>query len=218
MVAQFDAEAQRVGATITPGPRLVVIGSTSFWGPDSGQLCEAIAADLAALPALVAVTGGMSGVGLTFGRAFADARRARGRAENLFHLLPRELQEGDKITLPVEKVSDWFLDRLGRGLGGFTVSRVWSQLSQPEQESARNEAPFSWFMHRGTTSARDELLALPKCTRCGKRNIGYPEDTEQPCALCRTDCRRCNCPNCGAPLIRNAKLPPLCASCLPARK
>jgi hypothetical protein len=91
MVAQFDAEAQRVGDATTAGPRLVVIGSTSFWGPDSRQLCEAIATDLAAVPALVAVTGGMGGVGFTFGRAFADARRAAGHPENLFPLLPRGL-------------------------------------------------------------------------------------------------------------------------------
>src|SRR5688572_477703 len=89
MVASLDAEALRVGAVITPGPRLVVLGSGSFWGSDSRPLCEAIASDLAAIEVLVAVTGGRDGVGLTFGRAFADARRAAHRSENLFHLLPR---------------------------------------------------------------------------------------------------------------------------------
>ena len=79
MVTPYDAEARAVGAAITPGPRLVVIGSTSFWGPDSRPLCEAIAADLAGVAGLVALTGGMDGVGLTFGRAFAAARRAAGR-------------------------------------------------------------------------------------------------------------------------------------------
>lgn len=89
MVTRFDAEAQRVGAAIARGPRLVVIGSTSFWGADSRPLCEAIAADLARVEGLVALTGGMDGVGLTFGRAFGDTRRAASQPEHLFHLLPR---------------------------------------------------------------------------------------------------------------------------------
>ncbi|HVK07512.1 MAG TPA: hypothetical protein VM597_01920, partial [Gemmataceae bacterium] len=35
------------------------------------------------------VTGGVDGVGATFARAFAEARRAASLPENLFHLLPR---------------------------------------------------------------------------------------------------------------------------------
>ena len=61
--------------------------------------------------------------------------------------------------------------------------------------------------------ARDQLLALPKCNQCGKRKISHPEDTGQPCSMCRSGSRRCNCPKCGAPLIRNAKLPEVCAQC-----
>jgi hypothetical protein len=100
VVTQYDAEARMLGAAITPGPRLVVIGSTSFWGHDSRQLCEAIAAELAELAALVAITGGMDGVGLTFGRAFAAARRELGQPENLFHLLPRGMGPCDSgVTL-----------------------------------------------------------------------------------------------------------------------
>ena len=76
MIPPYDAEALRVCAVLPSGPRLVVIGSTSFWGSDSQQLCEAIATDLAPTASLVAITGGMSGVGITFGRAFAGARRA----------------------------------------------------------------------------------------------------------------------------------------------
>lgn len=100
VVTQYDAEARSVGAAITPGPRLVVVGSTSFWGHDSHQLCEAIAAELVEFAALVVVTGGMDGVGLTFGRAFAAARRAAGQSENLFHLLPRGMGPCDSgVTL-----------------------------------------------------------------------------------------------------------------------
>ena len=78
-----------MSAAIIPGPRLVVIGSASFRGADSQSLCEAVAADLAVWPPLIALTGGMGGVGLTFARAFAESRRAAGLPENLYHLLPR---------------------------------------------------------------------------------------------------------------------------------
>ncbi|MDY3557111.1 hypothetical protein R5W24_006298 [Gemmata sp. JC717] len=89
MGAHYDVQAQQVEAAIALGPRLVVIGSTSFWGHDSHPLCEAIATEMAEFAALVVITGGMDGVGRTFGRAFAAARREAGRPENLFHLLPR---------------------------------------------------------------------------------------------------------------------------------
>jgi hypothetical protein len=83
----FDVDAAQVIAELPPGPRLVVIGSAKFYGADSHTLCQAIAADLA--PAsLVALTGGMEGVGLTFGRALASARQSAGVPEHLFHLLP----------------------------------------------------------------------------------------------------------------------------------
>lgn len=83
----FDTDAAGVIAALPPGPRLVVIGSAKFYGADSPTLCEAIAADLAPVP-LVALTGGMEGVGLTFGRALASARRSAALPEHLFHLLP----------------------------------------------------------------------------------------------------------------------------------
>lgn len=83
----IDIDATRVVSALPPGPRLVVIGSAKFYGTDSHTLCEAIAADLAAVQ-LVALTGGMEGVGLTFGRALAAARRSAALPEHLFHLLP----------------------------------------------------------------------------------------------------------------------------------
>lgn len=88
MFDPLDAETRAVMSRISPGPRLVVIGSTSFWGPDSARICDAIAENLAELEDLVAVTGGMDGVGLSFGRAFSEARKALAKPEKLYHLLP----------------------------------------------------------------------------------------------------------------------------------
>jgi uncharacterized protein YegJ (DUF2314 family) len=127
------------------------------------------------------------------------------------------LKEGQDVTFSIAKLSDWFLVRNGRGLGGFTIPHIWSQLSETEQEQVENEPPFVWFKHRGTASARDELLALPKCPKCHRRNIDSPTDVKSPCAICHDGSWRCDCPKCGAPLIRNQKLPKTCARCT-ARK
>jgi hypothetical protein len=88
MLQHFDQEVASVSAAIPSGPRLVVVGSASFWGADSCELCGLLAADLACLPSLIAMTGGMDGVGLTLGLAFAGARTKYQLPENLFHLLP----------------------------------------------------------------------------------------------------------------------------------
>jgi hypothetical protein len=89
MQVRLDEEVAAVDAVIPLGPRLVVVGSTSFWGADSRQLCQRLAAELARIPALLALTGGMDGVGVTFGAGFAAARRDLKLPEHLFHLLPR---------------------------------------------------------------------------------------------------------------------------------
>jgi hypothetical protein len=100
MSSQFDEEAATVAARLGAGPRIVVIGSTSFWGVDSEELTVAIAAELARIKGLTAVTGGMDGVGMTFGRAFVAARRELGWPEEMFHLLPRRTwQCGHGVTL-----------------------------------------------------------------------------------------------------------------------
>jgi hypothetical protein len=84
----FDESARRIKSALPAGRHLVVIGSTSFHGPDSHQLCTAIGSALAPHTELTAVTGGMEGVQATFSRSFAKARLQSGSAVNLFHLLP----------------------------------------------------------------------------------------------------------------------------------
>ncbi len=100
MIDVYQSEANVVIRQISPGPRLVVIGSTKFWGQDSARICEAIAQDLAAIDELVAVTGGVAGVGQTFGQAFSAARKAMSKPENMYHLLPRGIGPCDSgITI-----------------------------------------------------------------------------------------------------------------------
>jgi uncharacterized protein YegJ (DUF2314 family) len=149
---------------------------------------------------------------------FTDGKRITARLNADAWHLP-SLKEGKEVTFSIAKLSDWFLVRNGRGLGGFTIPHVWSQLSATEQKRVENEPPFVWFKHRGTTSASDELIALPKCPVCHRRKIDVSTDTKSPCAICDDGSWRCECPKCGAPLIRNSKLPKTCARCAaPAKK
>jgi hypothetical protein len=89
MSNRFDEEAAGLEPAFPPGRRLVVVGSTSFWGEDSPELCHQLAVRLAGIADLITITGGMSGVGETFGRTFAGERRRLGLPEQLYHLLPR---------------------------------------------------------------------------------------------------------------------------------
>lgn len=98
MNPRIESELERVISQIVAGPRLAVIGSTQFWDAGSPALCEAIARELAAIEQLVALTGGMDGVGQTFAEAYEAARRSNGLPVNLYHLLPRGSARQDSGT------------------------------------------------------------------------------------------------------------------------
>lgn len=102
MVDRRGEEAKIVVVSMVVAPRSVVIGSTSFWGVHSRQLCELNAGDLARMDQFVALAGGMDGVGVTFGKSIAVARKEASLPENLFPLLPRRLGPCDcDVTLGV---------------------------------------------------------------------------------------------------------------------
>lgn len=127
----------------------------------------------------------------------------------------KDLKEGKEVRFPIARLSDWFLVRNGRGIGGFTVSHVWNEFTAKQQKSYRNQAPFVWYQHRGNKSAIEELADLPKCKTCKKRclDFEYDKGPTSTCGICQSGSRRCNCTRCGAPLIRNEKLPELCFRC-----
>lgn len=87
-----DAEAAVISKSLPSGIKLVIIGSTSFWGHDSANLCRGLAHELAQLQSLVVVTGGMDGVQAEFSHAYVQARRAATFPEHLFQLLPRGME------------------------------------------------------------------------------------------------------------------------------
>jgi hypothetical protein len=82
----FDDQATNLTAQLPPAPRIAVIGSTSFWHPDTEATCQLIGAQLAQLNPLLLLTGGVSGVGEAVGRSFFAAC-ARGE-QRTFHVLP----------------------------------------------------------------------------------------------------------------------------------
>ena len=84
----FDELAANLTAQLPPAPRIAVIGSTSFWHPDSEATCQLIGAQLAQLNPLLLLTGGVPGVGEAVGRSFFAAC---GSAEQrTFHVLPAD--------------------------------------------------------------------------------------------------------------------------------
>ena len=71
---------------LPPAPRIAVIGSTSFWHPDSEATCHLIGAQLAQIDRLILLTGGVPGVGEAVGRSFFAA--CGSGEQRTFHVLP----------------------------------------------------------------------------------------------------------------------------------
>ena len=82
----FDEQAANLISQLSPAPRIAVIGSTSFWHPDSEATCHLIGARLAQINPLLLLTGGVPGVGEAVGRSFFAA--CNSAEQRTFHVLP----------------------------------------------------------------------------------------------------------------------------------
>ena len=91
----YNTELMSVADQLPQGLRLGIIGSTAFNGQDSQAICMAVGTQLAALHDLVLITGGVTGVGETIGRAFVDARRNCPEQPTAYHLLPHGFRPWD---------------------------------------------------------------------------------------------------------------------------
>ena len=89
----YEGLVAQVSGLLPQGPRLAVIGSTSFWHPQSEATCIAIGQSLARISELIVLTGGVSGVGEAVGRSFFDARSQSPGNRGVFHVLP----EGEAV-------------------------------------------------------------------------------------------------------------------------
>lgn len=85
---RFDEEALRLGSFLPTGARVVILGSTDFWHPESEQACIEIGRMLAAIPAVLLITGGVEGIGEAIGRSFFKTRCEFGKEPRVYHVLP----------------------------------------------------------------------------------------------------------------------------------
>lgn len=127
-----------------------------------------------------------------------------------------DLREGQEVTFPVYHVSDWFLVTGGKGIGGFTIDVLRRYFLKDQGKSYDAYPPYSWYRHRQGTTAVDELNAVPVCPKCQVRGLPLGSPQGDVCGICANNGIRCNCPRCGAPLIRYPDAPRECYRCLNA--
>ena len=81
-------EVRCVCGRLPAGPRIVVVGSTSFHDSESERTCIEIGSQLGEVSDLILITGGVPGVGDTVGRSSTALACAETERTRLFHLLP----------------------------------------------------------------------------------------------------------------------------------
>lgn len=127
----------------------------------------------------------------------------------------RWLKDGDAVSFPISRLSDWFLIPAGNkpGIGGFTIDVLKRQMDPRELAEYEQSPPLKWFKQRGKTTAREEIEKLPVCKKCQKRDLVSSSYQDGVCGLCANGLSRCNCESCGGPLIRPADAPQVCSRC-----
>lgn len=127
-----------------------------------------------------------------------------------------DLAAGQQVTFPVANVSDWFLvGPDGKGLGGFTVDVMKKHVPAAQLAELEQCEPLAWYRHRATT-AQAELDSVPVCRECGVRDLVARPYRDGVCGWCVNGFTRCECPECGAPLLRQPNAPRECHRCLNA--
>jgi uncharacterized protein YegJ (DUF2314 family) len=128
------------------------------------------------------------------------------------------LRADQEVTVPLANVSDWFLvPNDEKGIGGFTVDVMKSQLPADQLAEWEQYPPMAWYRHRTNTDARAELDAVPVCRQCGVRDLLGRPYQKGVCGWCSNNFVRCACPECGAPLFRQPDAPRECHRCLSAK-
>jgi uncharacterized protein YegJ (DUF2314 family) len=128
----------------------------------------------------------------------------------------RWLKDGDRVSFPISRLSDWMLVPFEKGtaMGGFTVDVLKSRMSPDELKEYEKYPPLKWYKHRVGTTAQDDLKQLPVCPTCNKRNLVGKPNQEGVCGLCANGLERCECTSCGAPIIRPPQQSRVCQRCL----
>lgn len=95
---EYEPETARVLSKIPAGHKVVIIGSSSFWGQESEEICWQVGAKFANISGLALITGGVAGVGEAVGRSFHASCSQAGEPSNVFHLLPAGSEAWDYGT------------------------------------------------------------------------------------------------------------------------
>ncbi|MFC1743165.1 hypothetical protein ACFL35_04160 [Candidatus Riflebacteria bacterium] len=85
---EYKIVAKSLMQKLPPGPGLAIIGSASFHQDKNRTLCTHLGRSLAEIPGLFIITGGVSGVGETIGRAFFSKKVLDTEETSIFHILP----------------------------------------------------------------------------------------------------------------------------------
>lgn len=132
------------------------------------------------------------------------------------------LQMGQKVSVPIDAVCDWFLlpgaALHGRGVGGFTVDVLRESVAEDQRHEYESHPPVSWYCHRDGFTAKDELDAVPSCVACGHRDLIAFSYRDGKCGCCTNGLKRTVCSECTAPIIRGPGQPSTCFSCSAGRQ
>jgi uncharacterized protein YegJ (DUF2314 family) len=125
-----------------------------------------------------------------------------------------DLRDGQEVSFPVERISDWLLVRVdGLALGGFTIDVMARQMTEAERAAAAHHPPYRWYRDRAMTAV-EQLESVPVCRQCGQRDLTTQSYRGDVCGLCSSGARRCDCTRCGAPIFRGLQDPQQCYHCL----
>jgi uncharacterized protein YegJ (DUF2314 family) len=58
------------------------------------------------------------------------------------------LNEGQPVSFPRSRVSDWFIVTRGQGKGGHTIDLIARRMDRAAYRAAASQPPFSWFAWR----------------------------------------------------------------------
>ena len=60
----------------------------------------------------------------------------------------KSVTEGQKVSFPISRVSDWLVVVNGRGKGGYTIDVIARRMDIEAFHAVENHPPFSWFAWR----------------------------------------------------------------------
>ncbi len=142
-----------------------------------------------------------------------DGQIISGVLNNDPHDIPG-LRDGDRVSFPLSRLSDWILASGNRGFGGFTLDVMIRNFSPEQLRVYGSQPPICWFLHRRGTDAITQWENVPLCGLCGEKDWFSEQYRNGVCGLCQNDLKRKECTSCAAPILRSPGAPMQCHNCL----